>query len=99
APEGVYQSTPEGRILAANPSLMRMLGLPREANLNDVDIARDLYAEPDLRAHLIERLEIEGSFQNVEYSLRRGDGTVIRVLENARSVRGDDGRVLFYEGT
>jgi PAS domain S-box-containing protein len=97
--QGVYQSSPQGRILAANPMLLRMLGLNTEADFNDVDIASDLYVDPEIRASLLERLEHEGSFQNVEYSLRRRDGRVIRVMENARAVRGDDGGVLFYEGT
>ena len=73
APEGVYQSSPAGRILAANPMLLRMLGLNSEAELNDVNIASDLYVDPEIRARLLERLEQEGSFQNVEYALRRGD--------------------------
>jgi PAS domain S-box-containing protein len=97
--EGVYQSTPEGRILAANPMLLRMLGLGSEAELNKIDIASDLYLDPEIRGRLLERLEREGSFQNVEYALRRRDGRIIRVLENARAVRGDDGAVLYYEGT
>jgi PAS domain S-box-containing protein len=97
--EGVYQSTPGGRILAANPMLLRMLGLKSEADFNDVNIASDLYVDPSVRRRLLDRLEHEGSFQNVEYSLRRRDGQVIRVLENARVVRGDDGAVLYYEGT
>ncbi len=97
--EGVYQSTPDGRILAANPMLLRMLGLNSEADFNDVNIASDLYPDPNVRRQLLERLEQEGSFRNVEYELRRRDGRIIRVLENARVVRGEDGAVLYYEGT
>jgi PAS domain S-box-containing protein len=97
--EGVYQSTPDGRILAANPMLLRMLGLAHEAELNDVNIAKDLYVDPNVRKRLLERLERDGSFQNVEYQLRRRDGIVITVHENARVVRDEEGRVLYYEGT
>ncbi|HWF11339.1 MAG TPA: PAS domain S-box protein [Bryobacteraceae bacterium] len=97
--EGVYQSTPDGRILAANPMLLRMLGLHREAEMNDVNIAKDLYVNPHIRQRLLEQLEREGGFQNVEYELRRRDGAVITVLENARVVRDENGAVLYYEGT
>ena len=97
--EGVYQSTPEGRILAANPMLLRMLGLVCEADMNDVNIAKDLYVDPNVRKRLLERLERDGSFQNIEYQLRRRDGSVITVQENARVVRDEEGRVLYYEGT
>ena len=97
--EGVYQSTPDGRILAANPMLLKMLGLKSEAELNDVHIARDLYLDPSVRPRLLEQLERDGAFQNVEYELRRRDGQVISVLENARVVRDENGIVLYYEGT
>jgi len=97
--EGVYQSTPDGRILAANPMLLRMLGVANEAELNDVNIAHDLYVDPGVRKRLLERLEHEGGFQNVEYELRRRDGEIIAVRENARVVREDNGAILYYEGT
>lgn len=97
--EGIYQSTPDGRILAANPMLLRMLGLTNESELNDVNIAHDLYVDPHIRQRLLEQLEREGGFQNIEYELRRRDGEIITVLENARVVRDENGRVLYYEGT
>ena len=73
------------RILAANPMLLRMLGLSCEADMNDVNIASDLYVDPNVRKRLLERLERDGSFQNIEYQLRRRDGMVITVQENARA--------------
>jgi PAS domain S-box-containing protein len=97
--EGVYQSTPDGRIIAANPMLLRMLGLTNQADLNDVNITNDLYVDPRTRRRLLEQLEQEGGFQNIEYELRRRDGEIITVLENARVVRDDNGAVLYYEGT
>lgn len=97
--EGVYQSTPDGRILAANPMLLRMLGLSNEAEMNDVNIAKDLYVDPYIRQRLLEQLERDGGFQNVEYELRTRDGRIITVLENARVVRDENGGVLYYEGT
>ena len=97
--EGVYQSTPDGRVLAANPMLLQMLGMANEGELNDVNIAKDLYIDPDVRRDLLERLEQDGSFQNVEYELRRRDGQIISVQENARVVRDEDGGILYYEGT
>jgi two-component system cell cycle sensor histidine kinase/response regulator CckA len=97
--EGVYQSTPDGRILAANPMLLRMLGLSSQSDLNDVNIAKDLYVDPDTRTRLLDQLEREGNLQNVEYEIRCRDGRRISVLENARVVRDDSGAVLYYEGT
>ena len=97
--EGVYQSTPDGRILHANPMLLKMLGVSNESELNDINIAKDLYVDPHIRQRLLERLEHEGRFQNVEYELRRRDGRIISVLENARAARDESGAVVYYEGT
>lgn len=97
--EGVYQSTPDGRILAVNPMLMQMIGVTSEAELKDLDIGRDFFVDPRVRERLKERLEHEGSLQNVEYEIRRRDGRIITILENARAVRDETGTVLYYEGT
>jgi len=97
--EGVYQSTPDGRILAANPMLLNMLGLDNADQLGDINISRDFYVDPTVRPRLLEHLEREGGFQNVEYQLRCRDGRIITVLENARVVRDENGAILYYEGT
>jgi PAS domain S-box-containing protein len=97
--EGVYQSTPDGRIIAANPMLLKMLGCNTEAELRQLNIAQDLYVDANIRRKLLEQLERDGSFQNVEYELRTAQGDIISVLENARVIRDENGAVLHYEGT
>jgi PAS domain S-box-containing protein len=85
--------------MAANPMLLRMLGMASESELNEINIANDLYVDTGVRSRLLEKLEQDGSFQNVEYELRRRDGQIIRVEENARVVRDEAGNVVCYEGT
>ena len=96
--EGVYQSTPEGRILAANPMLLQILGFANEAELK-LSTVQDFFVDPHVRQRLVEQLERDGSVQNLEYELRRRDGQIITVLENGRVVRDESGGVLCYEGT
>jgi PAS domain S-box-containing protein len=98
-PDGVYRTSSEGRILAANPALVAMLGYRSEEELKSVDVARDLYVCPEERRQLLDRLDREGTLQNVELSLRRKDGGFITALENSRPVRGEKEEVLYYEGT
>ncbi len=97
-PEGIYQSTPEGRIQAANPMLLKMFGFTNEAELAGLN-AMDFYVDPGVRKRLMEQLERDGSFQNVEYELRARDGRVMPVLVNAQVVRDPAGKVLYFEGT
>ncbi|HLH00614.1 MAG TPA: PAS domain S-box protein [Bryobacteraceae bacterium] len=96
--EGIYQTSPNGEVLRANKALVGMLGYESEAELRALDV-HDFYARPEDRQRLTKQLEQEGNLVNVTLELKRKDGHVIRVIENARAVRDDRQRVLYYEGT
>jgi len=95
---GVFQTTPDGKFMAANPALVRMLGYGSEDELLELDIARDIYMFPEDRANWIRNIGT-GEIRNAELTLKRLDGRKIVVLENSRAVTGDDGEVRYYEGT
>jgi two-component system cell cycle sensor histidine kinase/response regulator CckA len=101
AVEGIYQTTPDGRYLSANPALARMLGFdsPEELIGLRTDIATQEYVKPEMRAEFTETLEKHGLVQNFEYQAYRKDGKIIWVSENARVVRDPRGRILHYDGT
>lgn len=96
---GLYQTTPDGRVLTANPALVRMLGYESLEDLLAVDIPRDLYLDPAARMKNLEVLHRTGRLDGVELRLRRKDGREIVVLESTRAVTDAAGRVLYYEGT
>jgi diguanylate cyclase (GGDEF)-like protein/PAS domain S-box-containing protein len=96
---GVFQTTPDGKFMAANPALVRMLGYESEDELIELDVARDIYMDPGQRAKWIEAMTQGGEVRNAEMTLKRRDGSKIVVLENSRAVRDAEGRVLFFEGT
>jgi diguanylate cyclase (GGDEF)-like protein/PAS domain S-box-containing protein len=96
---GVFQTTADGKFMAANPALVRMLGYDSEDELLAVDVARDVYADPCHRDRWVTTMAEHGEVRNAELVLRRRDGSRLVVLENSRAVLDADGRVLFYEGT
>ena len=96
--DGVFRTTPDGKILTANSALVRILGFESKAQLLNVDI-KSLYANPEDRKELTRRLEEEGEIRNAELTLRRRDGERVIVLENARVVKGETDSILYYEGT
>src|SRR4030042_3537697 len=98
-PNGVFQSSPEGRIGPAKPTLVQLLGYTSLEKLLKVDIARDLYANPKDRKEWQRELEKKESLQNAELVLKRKDGRKLVVLENAHVVRDNKGKVVLYEGT
>jgi diguanylate cyclase (GGDEF)-like protein/PAS domain S-box-containing protein len=96
---GVFQTTIDGKFMAANPALVRMLGYDSEDELLAVDVARDVYADPEHRDTWVRSMAESGEVRNAELLLKRRDASKLVVLENSRAVRDTDGRVLFYEGT
>jgi PAS domain S-box-containing protein len=98
-PTGIYRTTPDGRILMANPALVQMLGYSSFEELTSRNLEKEGFATPYLRAQFRELLEREDEVRGLESQWVRRDGTVIFVGENARAIRGEDGSVLYYEGT
>ncbi|MGE5073324.1 MAG: GAF domain-containing protein [Anaerolineae bacterium] len=96
--EGIFRTTPDGRFVSANPALVRMLGCENENDLLALNV-RDLYVDPQLRVHNLERIVETGELRDFEIHLQRRDGGVLIALENSRAIRDASGQVILYEGT
>jgi|GEM_PF-1801179 len=96
-PVGVYRSTPEGRIIAANPALVRMFGYEREEELRALNAAQ-LYADPEDRRRWLQMMQERGEVLGFIAPMRRKDGQVLWVRDSARLVRDEAGRVVYLEG-
>ncbi len=101
AAEGIFQSCPSGRIITANPAMARMLGYESPEQLLSAisDVNTHLYVDPQRRAEIQRLLQERDSVSGVESQVYRADGSTIWISEHCRTVRGEDGAVLFYEGT
>ncbi|MGD1713136.1 adenylate/guanylate cyclase domain-containing protein [Dapis sp. BLCC M172] len=99
--EGIFQTTPDGRFISANPALLKMYGFSSETELKNqiTDLAQQLYVNQNRRSEFIANLEKYGSVSNFESEVYRADGSVIWISENARVVRNIDREILYYEGT
>ncbi len=97
---GIYQVAADGQILSANPSLARILGFNGYSDLvrGIPDIAK-IYVDPRDRLRYERDLENFGYIRNHEAKIKRTDGTEVWVSENARTVKDDDGKILYYEGS
>jgi PAS domain S-box-containing protein len=100
AVEGIFQSTPDGKYLLANPALARMYGYDSPEHLTSSvrDISQSIYVDPDVRRQFQELMERDGEVRGLEYQVRRRDGEIIWISEHARAVRNEVGTVLYYEG-
>jgi diguanylate cyclase (GGDEF)-like protein/PAS domain S-box-containing protein len=101
ASEGIYRSLPDGGFLDVNPAMARMLGYdsPAEFLLAFRDRARDIYVDQDMDAADNEVLLRDGRIDQVRIQVFRRDGSRIWVSENARVVRDNHCKPIFFEGT
>lgn len=96
--EGIYFSTPEGRLLDVNPALLRILGYDSREELCRVNV-RDLYFDPAERDRLLAEIDSQQTLRNREVTLRRKDGSPVVCLDTSTAIRDAAGRVVRYQGT
>ncbi|MBI4914363.1 MAG: PAS domain S-box protein [Acidobacteria bacterium] len=96
---GIYRSSPEGRFLIANPTLVGLLGYASEDDLAARNLEEERVYRDFTRTEWRERMDREGEVRGLETTLLRADGTPVHVRESAHAVRDRAGRVLYYEGT
>lgn len=98
---GIFQTTPEGQFLSANPAMAHMLGYetPEELVSSIGDIPSELYIVSNQRQAAVDRLLNEHEIREFESQVRRRDGSVAWISEHTRLVRDRDGKALYLEGT
>ena len=91
---GIYRTTPEGKIIIANPALVKMLKYPSfevlaKTDLEVHDFPRDVFKN---------RIEKEEVIIGMETEWERYDKTKICISESSWLTRDKTGKVLFYDG-
>lgn len=99
--EGFFRSTRDGRYIKVNPALAQIYGYhsPEQLIAEMKDIASGLYVDPERRREFKRIMRSIGHIHDFTSQIRRRDGSVIWISENARTVYDSDGQFLFYEGT
>jgi PAS domain S-box-containing protein len=97
---GIFQSTPEGRLLSVNPRLAQMHGYdsPEEMITGVMDLGHQIFVDPQQLIEFRRELEETGVIRGREYHVYRKDGSTFWVSVAARVVRDDNGSVSYYEG-
>jgi len=100
AVEGIYQTTPEGALVSANPAMARMLDY---ASVDDLltsvkDISRDLYVSKLARQKFIGLLRRNQPVSGYEVEFYRRGGQRIWISLNARPIVDANGELRLIEG-
>ncbi len=96
---GMYQTDVDGRILMANPALLRMLGYEAFEELAVRNLEESGFEPQYPRSEFKARMERDGEIRGLESAWKRRDGSTIFVRESAKAIRDDAGRVVRFEGT
>ena len=97
-PIGIYRTTPDGRIVDANPALVKMAGFASFAEMASLDMDKEYRRAGIKRSDFIECLKRDGEIKGLETTWRTRDGKEIHVRENAKLIRTENNEV-FFEGT
>lgn len=101
AVEGIFKVSGDGRLLAANPSLARLLGWDSPGELKERfgDPPETRWADLAQREEFLGRIRDEGEVRDFEALLRRRDGTPLWVSLAGRLVGGAGGEPESIEGS
>jgi PAS domain S-box-containing protein len=101
AVDGIFQTTPDGHYLSANPALARIYGYESSEELiaNLTNIEQQLYVNPNRRSEFRRLIQENETVSDFESQVYGKNGRIIWISENARVVRDDKGALLYYEGT
>jgi PAS domain S-box-containing protein len=96
-PIGLYRTSLDGDLLYVNPGLAEILGYSDTTALLAMRVA-DLCPIAEEREQWIAQMNSEGRARNFKLRLKRQDGQLTWVQDNARAVYGPDGQLAYYEG-
>ncbi len=100
SPMGIFRTTSQGKILSANPALVKMLGCASEEEVfqHYEKLSKDLYVNQERRKEFITQLQQKGKISDFVYQARQVDGSFVWLEMDARISREQSGGTFIIEG-
>jgi PAS domain S-box-containing protein len=96
--EGVFVTTPEGKLLDCNDAFVRMLGYGSREALLGRNLDTEFYTSSQQRKTFRHELETNNFVRDFEVNLRRKDGSVLTAVESSFAFRDEAGKIERYQG-
>ena len=93
-----YRSDVNGNLIMGSPSWAKMAGYDSVDECIGMNIARDMYMDPEKRKEFLSALMVTGSVTDYEIVLKKKDGSPLYISTNSHLYYGRDGTVLGVEG-
>jgi len=99
--EAMCCTTADGKFLAANPALARILQYdsPEEMIRSITDTSKQMWLRSEDRARYAEILRRDGSAKRYEFEFQRKDGTPVWVEVSTRRVCHENGELNYYQAS
>ena len=98
-PVGIYRSTPDGKVLFANPSLVKLFRYETMEELIEDYHANGRLINNNGRKKFLKLIKEKESVTGLRMNYKRKDNSDLTVRENASIIRDDKGNIRYYEGT
>jgi PAS domain S-box-containing protein len=95
---GLFISSKEGKFLDCNQALLEILDYPAKEEFLAIDIAQDLYVNPEDRKAFQERIERDGYVKDMEVEFKKKNGEKITVLLTGHPIKNERGEIIGYQG-
>jgi len=97
---GIFQSTLEGKVLTANPTVATILKYdsPEELINNMTSLSDQLYVDPNDRSLFFDKIKECEYVKNFEFKAYCKDHSIIDLSMNVHAQKDDRGNVLYFEG-
>jgi PAS domain S-box-containing protein len=101
AMEGMFQITPEGKFISANPALARIFGYesPKKLMAEIGHMGAQLFESQKRWDEYLQLMETNGLVHNFDLQTISRDGNLNWISVNAQVVQDDEGNVLYHQGT
>ena len=100
SPLGIYRTTPDGKILAANPAILDLLGFSSIEELEKRNLESEGFdTDVSPRSEFKNLMENENGVNGLESAWVKEDGSIVYVREYARAIKDDQDTIIYYDGT
>jgi PAS domain S-box-containing protein len=97
---GIFQLSPRGRLLTANPAFARILDYdsPEKVLKGLTNVQEQLYVDKEKGDEFRELMEKARRIKDFEFKAYRKDKSIIYLSQTAHAVVDEDQNLLYYEG-
>ncbi len=96
-PVGIFRATPAGKLLAANPTMIKMFGYESEEEFKTVPTTK-LYFQPKDRISLMEELSSKSEIHDFEVQLYKKNKSVFWCSMSIKTILNEKGEWIYQDG-